>query len=178
MPTRIAITWLIFTANTVAILASHKTRHYAEQKFSITTCSHQLFWAKSSSSPSNLWLFNIEFMVIQLIQWQNPHQIYKFALSIRQWFSTGGSRFAGVDWDLQKFLNKFIQRCSQNLFYFNVSYWIMSQVFCSDIMFLFPRHQLCVKQDFQFARSSSDYLLPRQVHLVKVATPLIAGLHL
>src|SRR6218665_2775055 len=46
------------------------------------------------------------------------------------------------------------------LFYFNVSYSILSQVFCNDIMFLFPHHQLCVKQDFQFAGSLSDYLLP------------------
>src|SRR6218665_1138773 len=46
------------------------------------------------------------------------------------------------------------------LFYFNVSYSILSQVFCNDIMFLFPHHQLCVKQDLQFAGSSSDYLLP------------------
>jgi len=52
-------------------------------------------------------------------------------------------------------------------------------VFCSDIMFLyFPHHRLCVKQDFWFADSSSDYLLPRQVQLVKVATPLTAGPHL
>ena len=68
---------------------------------------------------------------------------------------------------------EFIQRCSQNLFYFNVSYWIPSQAFCSNIVYL-SRHKLCVKQDFQFADSSSDSVLPRQVHLVKVTTPLDA----
>ena len=112
--------------------------------------------------------------------------------NLDQWFSTRGSRppqrslddLPGVGCDLQKFVTKlsayesFIQQCSQSLFYFNVNYWILSQVFCSDIMFLFPHHQLCVKQDFQFAGSSSDYLLPRKVHLVKVTTPLTAWPHL
>src|SRR6218665_651379 len=32
-------------------------------------------------------------------------------------------------------------------------------------MFLFPCHQLCVKQNFHFVGSSSDYLLPMQVHV-------------
>jgi len=48
-------------------------------------------------------------------------------------------------------------------------------------MFLFPRHQLSVKQDFQYVGSSSNSLLPEvpgQVHLVKVATPLAALPHL
>ena len=69
------------------------------------------------------------------------------------------------------------QSC-QRMNFFNVSYWILTQVFCCDIIFLFSRHQLYVKQNFQFAGSSSGSLLPRQVHLVKVATPLAAGPHL
>ena len=33
---------------------------------------------------------------------------------------------------------EFIQRRSKNLFYYNFSYWILSQVFCSDNVLIFP----------------------------------------
>src|SRR6218665_1055642 len=51
----------------------------------------------------------------------------------------------------------------------------LSQVFCGDVLYFFPHHQLCVNQGFHFVGSSSVLCFLERDQMAEVATLLAVG---
>src|SRR6218665_4011567 len=88
------------------------------------------------------------------------------AAVLNRWVATSAAvawRFAGCRLGPSEICKQSCRRMNLSSDAVNIYFISMSvtefQVFCSDIMFLFPRHRLCVKQDFKFAGSSKSPLL-------------------